>query len=172
MWSRAGFWAAYDTTGNVLPCAAPNPEARCTGWNVALGSTSCSKGYLQGSHLCGACAPGYFLEVCKAHVPGVALASARERQACGLCTHSLQDDGTCNACPVLKSAWDRYHTLLYILFVIMGIVAAVWAGLLLLVRLRGGTLLGGAARMLDLFVWGLISAQVRAISELVVGWRW
>lgn len=74
----------------------------------------------------------------------------------------LQDDGTCNACPVLKSAWDRYHTLLYILIIVAGIVALVWVGLLLLVRLRGGTLLGGAKRMLDLFVWGMLSAQVRA----------
>ena len=164
MWSRPGFWAAYDTTGDVTPCAAPNPEARCTGWSVALGSTSCGTGYLQGSHLCAACAPGYFLEVRIAHVAGDALAPARVLVTCGPYIHSLQDDGTCNACPVLKSAWDRYHTLLYVFFVIAGIVAAVWAGLLLLVRLRGGTLLGGAARMLDLFVWGLISAQVRAIS--------
>ena len=81
MWSRAGFWAAYDTTGDVSPCAAPNPEARCTGWSVALGSTSCGTGYLQGSHLCGACAPGYFLDVSRAQVTRVASAPERESHA-------------------------------------------------------------------------------------------
>ena len=65
-------------------------------------------------------------------------------------------------CPVLKSAWDRYRTLLFIVIVVAVVVAWVWVGLLMLVRLRGGTLVGGAARMLGLFVWGLLSAQVRA----------
>lgn len=71
---------------------------------------------------------------------------------------------------MIKSPWDRYHALLYILFVIAGTVALVWAGLLLLVRLRGGTILGGAARMLDLFVWGLLSAQVRVASVFRHAW--
>lgn len=63
LWPRSGFWAAYDTTGVVTPCAAPKPEMRCTGWSVALGETRCGTGYLQGSYLCSACAPGNFLEV-------------------------------------------------------------------------------------------------------------
>lgn len=63
MWSRAGYWAAYDTSGTVTPCSPPDPESRCTGWNVALGATICGLGYLQGSYSCGACMTGYFLKV-------------------------------------------------------------------------------------------------------------
>lgn len=74
----------------------------------------------------------------------------------------LQDDGTCVKCPVLKSTWSRYSGLLYVLFAIIGAVAVVYIGLLLLVRFRGGTLLGGSVRMVDLGIWALLSAQVHA----------
>lgn len=89
---------------------------------------------------------------------------------CGRLPHLYewsQDDGTCNACPILASAWDRYRGLFYVIITICGIVAAVWAGLQLLVRLRGGTLVGGAVRMIDLGVWGLLSAQVRSASVVL-----
>jgi hypothetical protein len=138
MWPRVGFWAARDVDGYVTPCMAPAKE-RCTGWNVTIGATLCGVGYLQGSFLCSACEPSYY----------------------------LQDDATCASCPVLTSAWDRYRSLMYILIVLLGIVALVWAGLWTLVRMRGGTLAGGAVRMVQLGVWGFMAAQVVASAAAV-----
>lgn len=137
----------------MLPCAVPYPAARCLGWDVALGATRCGQGYLQGSYLCGLCASGFFLQVGVRASPARGVLVTMQRTP-------PQDDGTCVTCPVLKSAWDRYRGLLYIIIVIFAGVTAVWTGLLLLVRLRGGTLIGGALRMVDLAVWGLLSAQV------------
>ena len=77
----------------------------------------------------------------------------------------LQDDGTCNACPVVASAWDRYRGLLVIVGALAVIVVVVWIGLLLLVRLRGGTLTGGASRMASLGVWGFMTVQVGFIDD-------
>jgi hypothetical protein len=104
-----------------------------------LGATLCGAGYLQGSFACSACAANFF----------------------------LQDDGSCASCPVLTSAWDRYQSLLYILIALFAMVAFVWAGLWVLVHVRGGTLAGGAVRMLHLGVWGLMAAQVVANAASV-----
>ena len=60
----------------------------------------------------------------------------------------------------MTSKWDRYRGLLYIIFAVVGFVALVWLSLVLVVRLRGGTLAGGAIRMVDLAVWTLLSIQV------------
>ena len=73
----------------------------------------------------------------------------------------MQDDSTCNACPVVASSWDQYRGLLVIVGALVVIVLVVWIGLLLLVRLRGGTLTGGASRMASLGVWMFMTVQVR-----------
>ena len=78
----------------------------------------------------------------------------------------MQDDASCQPCPVIVTAWDKYHALLYVLFAVVALVAVVYASLLLLVFVRGGTLAGGAVRMLGLFVWGLQAAQVGGGSPL------
>ena len=80
-------------------------------------------------------------------------------------THS-QDDGSCNACPLVASAWDQYRGLLVIVGALAVVVVFVWIGLLLLVRLRGGTLTGGASRMASLGVWGFMTVQVCLIACL------
>ena len=72
-----------------------------------------------------------------------------------------QDDGSCNSCPLVASAWDQYRGLLVIVGALVVIVLVVWIGLLLLVRLRGGTLTGGASRMASLGVWMFMTVQVR-----------
>lgn len=78
---------------------------------------------------------------------------------------SVQDDSTCELCPAITTSWDRYQNLLYILAVLAAVVAVVYVGLVLLVHFRGGTLTGGAVRMLSLFVWGLQAAQVSVEAQ-------
>jgi hypothetical protein len=63
------------------------------------------------------------------------------------------------ACPVVTSAWDRYRGLLLLLAGIAAFVAVVWIGLTALIRSVGGTMGGGARRMLALAVWALTTAQ-------------
>jgi hypothetical protein len=94
---------------------------------------------LQGSWLCGACVLSYF--------------------AVG--------DGTCRRCPVVDSVWSRFSPLIYIICAVLGLVAAVWCILLLVVRLFGGTLAGGASRMVSLFIWAITTVQVRVTDALV-----
>lgn len=78
MWSRAGFWVPSEGSTTISQCAPPNAASRCTGWSVTLGETQCGPAYLQGSFRCSACAPGYFID----------------------------ESGTCEACPVVESAWQ------------------------------------------------------------------
>lgn len=101
---------------------------------------NCGEGYLAGSALCGACARSYF--------PAV--------------------DGTCMACPKVDSAWARYSGLLVIVASLVGLVLVVWAALALLVVIRGGTLSGGAARMLNLGALGLQACIIVHASRLLV----
>ena len=83
-----------------------------------------------------------------------------------------QDDGSCNACPLVASAWDQYRGLLVIVGALAVIVVVVWIVLLLLVRLRGGTLTGGASRMASLGVWGFMTVQVFLIDYLSLPFTW
>ena len=64
LWPREGFWVPFDAAAAVVPCAPPDAEVRCRGWDVQGGRTACGAGYLQGSFLCGACASRHFLQVC------------------------------------------------------------------------------------------------------------
>lgn len=134
LWPRTGAWEASDARGfTVFDCPPPALE-RCAGWNVTSGSTQCGSPYLQGSYLCSACASGY----------------------------ALSSDGTCEACPVIASMWDRYRVLLMIIAALLGIVSLVYAVLLLLVRMVGGSITGGAMRAINLGVWGFATIQVFA----------
>lgn len=131
LWTRAGYWVASDAATDVAACAPPNPAARCIGWNVTTGATQCGRGYLQGSYLCGTCAKSFFED----------------------------SSGGCSACPVLSTAWARYAGLVYVAVAILSVVLCVWAVLVLLAWLTGGTVAGGARRMVSLGVWSLLAAQ-------------
>lgn len=132
MWPRAGAWSASESSGNVLPCSPPDAQTRCLRWNVTIGATQCGVGYLQGSYLCGSCDAAFYGD----------------------------SDGACRPCPVLTTSWQRYSGIVYIAVGLIALVAAVWAALLIMVRLRGGTLVGGARHMLAFAVWALQAAQV------------
>jgi len=120
-------WPDRHTTVPVSPASVVQAGAS------RQGASLCGHGYLQGSYLCTACAPRFFLE----------------------------DSGACTACPVLASAWQRYSGLLYICMAIVGIVALVYAILAILVFCVGGTITGGLFRMSNLALWALMCAQVR-----------
>jgi hypothetical protein len=121
---------AWVGTSRRLVVKVTNPIASCIERHRSTfkpqGSVNCGEGYLAGSALCGACARSYF--------PAV--------------------DGTCMACPEVDSAWARYSGLLVIVACLAGLVLVVWAALALLVVVRGGTLSGGVARMLNLGALG------------------
>lgn len=46
-WPLPGFYVAAESSHSVLPCAAPDAEARCVGWSTAFAQTMCGWGYLQ-----------------------------------------------------------------------------------------------------------------------------
>jgi len=115
----------------VIDCPAPSSE-RCLGFNVTTGQTQCGIGYLQGSYLCSACAPRYFTDFY----------------------------GTCAACPAVATLWQRFSMLVWIVVGILGAVVAVYAFLLGLVWIVGGTLTGGVFRAINLALWCLMTAQV------------
>lgn len=107
LWPRQGNWVPFDAATEVVPCAPPDAEVRCRGWDVQGGRSACGAGYLQGSFLCGACASRYFLQVCGEGPPFFSNPY--------LAVPCLQDDGTCVSCPPSASAWDRYSGLLVLL---------------------------------------------------------
>lgn len=52
VWSRPGYYVASQALPTVLQCAAPNPTARCTGWNATTGACVRTRrpGLVRGQH--------------------------------------------------------------------------------------------------------------------------
>ena len=50
---------ADETATSTLPCAYP-ARARCAGWSIATGATTCGTGFDPSSPLCETCLPGYW----------------------------------------------------------------------------------------------------------------
>ena len=139
MWPRAGAWAASETDDTMSSCSPPDPLTRCLGWNATVGASECGPGYLQGSFLCGSCETGFYGD----------------------------PSGACAPCPVLASSWQRYAGVIFVILVVVALVVFVWAVLVLLVKLRGGTIMGGARRLVSLAVWALLAAQVSVCYEML-----
>ena len=131
LWARVGFWVPSDSSTTVLPCAPPDPEVKCGGWNVTRGAVQCGAPYQTGSLRCGACNSGFYL-------PG---------------------DGSCEACPVIAGPWSRYRQV--ILLLCLAVAASLFVGLLLvlLVKQYGGTLEGCARLLLGLALWSVAALQ-------------
>ena len=71
----------------VRRCGAPRPVRVTSSFPI-----------MQGSYLCGACVPGYFLDF----------------------------DGTCSACPAVSSVWDKYGTLIVLFLCVLGFALVVF----------------------------------------------
>lgn len=82
-WPHQGYWSPLESSAAVIPCSEPNAQAKCLGWNAALSGALCGPGYRQGSFLCSACAD----------------------------QHYLSGDGSCLACPIDPSLYQRYSGL-------------------------------------------------------------
>jgi hypothetical protein len=148
----------------VTQCAPPDPTAVCERFDVASGAVRCGEPYLQVSVL-------VVSGVCCAdkHAPTLCH-DLQGSWLCGACAqrHFALGDGTCQRCPTVDSVWARFGPLIYIVCAILGVVLIVWGALLLVVRLFGGTLAGGASRMVSLFIWAITTVQVRR-SESACG---
>lgn len=46
-WSLPGYYVAAESSAAVVPCGAPDAQARCIGWSTALSQTKCGAQYLQ-----------------------------------------------------------------------------------------------------------------------------
>jgi len=57
-WPLPGWWSPDGATAALAACAPPAAD-RCRGWDATLAAVRCGPAYVQGSPLCGACAPGY-----------------------------------------------------------------------------------------------------------------
>lgn len=116
----------------MTACDPPDAALRCLGWSVAAGASTCGPGYRPGSYLCRTCANGFY-------APG---------------------DGSCAACPVVSSAWDRYRGLIQLLAGVVAFAVVVYVGLLVFIRLVGGSVSGGIGHIVVLIAWALQTIQV------------
>ena len=69
-------------------------------------------------------------------------------------------DGSCVTCPILTGAWPRYRGLVYLLAGVAAFAITVYVGLLLLIRLVGGTVASGVKHILILCIWSLQTIQI------------
>ena len=133
-WPRVGYWASSESAADVSPCAPPDPEVKCSGWNVSRGAVQCGRAYKAGSPLCSACSQGFYQ-------PG---------------------DGSCIACPVIAGAWARYSTLILLLCIVFAASLCVGLVLFALVKCFGGTLNGSATVLIELALWSIAALQTVA----------
>lgn len=115
-------------------CGPPDPTARCLGWDPIKLAQVCGPAYLQGSYLCGACASGHF----------------------------PASDGSCAVCPPATSGWQRYRSLVLVLAALASLVATVYGLLLIVVKVKGGTIRASTSHAIDLGVWTVMTAQAVA----------
>lgn len=134
MWPRAGYFAFTESDGAVQACGAPDPTVRCLGWDPVASAQVCGPGYLAGSYLCGACANRYY----------------------------PASDGSCAACPVTASGWERYKGLVLVIAAIGALILAVYGFLVVVVVKIGGTIRSSATHAVDLGVWTVTTAQAVA----------
>jgi len=135
LWPLPGYWVSNERAGvgAVVGCDVP-ATARCTGWDASAGQSGCGAAYAAGGYRCLACAPAYY--------PAL--------------------DGTCASCPAAADAWAEARPILIFLGALAGVAVALYAGLVAVAWCVGGTLRGGAARMVQFASWSVAVMQVVA----------
>lgn len=132
----AGWYTPSESSGAMLPCAAP-AAARCQGWDALAGAVRCGPGYLPGSQGCAACAGGFY----------------------------QSGDGSCLPCPQSLPAAAALG-LLISLGIFIGAALGCFAAILLLAlitaKLVGGSVAGARARAADLLLWVVVILQLLA----------
>jgi hypothetical protein len=131
-WPLPGFFSSSDASAAVTECAPPN--GRCVGWNATLSAVQCGVGYRQRSFGCGACDSRYFLDF----------------------------DGACPPCPPNIQLWDIARPLLSFFGALMAVTAAFYAVLVAVARAVGGSVAGGARRMIDFMAYAASMIQLIA----------
>lgn len=130
VWPRPGFYTASESSGSVSVCAPP--ASRCIGWDAALGVVQCAPGYRPRSVGCGACDGGYYPD----------------------------DVGSCSRCPDGVDALAIARPLLIFAGALAAAAGLLYACLLLVAKLVGGTVAGGAWRMAEFVTWAISAVQV------------
>jgi len=133
-----GFYTPSESSGAVSKCAAP-AEQRCTGWNATVGAVSCGAGYRPFSPGCLACAPGFYYD-------------------------TGDTSGSCRVCPSAGPMGPMLRALLVFVAVVAGAFSFVFGVAFVAAKVRGGTIIGGTARMLDLLIW--IVAVLQLLSQV------
>lgn len=108
-----------------------DPAVKCGGWGIAAGSVRCGTSYRPGSYLCGTCANRFY----------------------------PYGDGSCAACPLILSAWDRFRGVIMLLAGVAVAAACVGALLVTLVKVAGGTLVGSVSLLAGLVQWSILAVQ-------------
>jgi hypothetical protein len=111
-WPLPGYFSSDQASADVLRCSPPDATARCRGWSTALKASVCGAGYKQGSYLCSVCDTSYY----------------------------RKGDGTCSACPVSPSLFDRFYGLFMLLIGISCFAVLTYVVLHIAVRANGGHL--------------------------------
>ena len=101
LWPQAGYWVADETATSTLPCAYP-ARARCAGWSIATGATTCGTGFDPSSPLCETCLPGYWRDG-----SGMLLFWCEFSGLWYLTTSCLHDCAGCVQCPTGDEAGLR-----------------------------------------------------------------
>lgn len=63
-------------------------------------------------------------------------------------------------CPVLRTFWDRFGGVILLLISIAGFALVTYTAILVIVRVAGGTVVGGVRHVVSLTVWSITTAQV------------
>lgn len=120
-----GYFAANAFSPRMEACPPPAVK-RCAGWNATIGAVQCGEGYLSGSQLCSACAPGFY---------------------------SQYTGGACKACPAASGAWAVFRPILWLVLGVAAFTCTIYAIMWGLARWRGGKVRGGFMRSVSLFYW-------------------
>ena len=134
-WARPGFFSSSELIQHPVACAPPDPVRRCLRWNHLSGSTECGPTYRRGSYLCDSCAERSYAD----------------------------GDGSCIACPIAATLWDRFGDLILLILAVIVLGAFIYVMLRLFVRFKGKgrrSILAEAGYIATFITWLLTTVQI------------